>query len=374
MSYQESERRLATIPKINTSISGIATILPRGRLWLRQRPMEAIQQEVDGHVITGFRAIGPEHEGFVAGSNWRDVALSQSNCYAIQTDGSLWNLSEIQSEKNGAEFGPKPFGTGPNWKSISAGNQRFVALKSDGTLWEWGRKFKISAGAVEKIPAPIQVGNDTDWIAACDSWETTVAMKSDGSVWRFGVTSSVYTNNSWSTKTVEQPERWLSFERQDPASMSFDGQELAVTCQDGSLWIGGTLSFGLMESNTAQRAVHKMIRWGNDSDWREVKFNGWGGAVGIKKGGSLWHWNRDMVGYRMDWVIQPTMQSHYWDWIAVCPYDNGSFLALNADGQLCLWGDPRSRSREYNRYYWSDPSLLLQPSRIKARTLAELRR
>jgi hypothetical protein len=376
MNYQESEKRLATTPKISASLSRIATIIPRGRLWLRQGSMVTIEKEFQGHAFSVFRATGPWHEGFVAGSNWRDVAISQSSCYAIQADGSLWDLSEVQPEKNGAAFGPKPFGAGRDWKSISGSWEHFVALKSDGTLWEWKRKFKISdkTFAGEQIPIPTQVGNDTDWIAAGDFGPTSVAMKSDGSIWRFGVLHTIHTNSSSSSKTVQQPERWLSFERRDPVSMSFDGQALVVTCKDGTLWIGGTLPIGLVESSATRRAVHEMVRWGNDSDWREVKFelNVWGGAIGIKRGGSLWEWNRDMGRFGMDWVIQPTMQSHYFDWVAACPYNNGSFLALNADGNLCLWGD--SRSRGFNSYYWSDPSLLLQPSRIKARTIAELHR
>jgi hypothetical protein len=109
-----------------------------------------------------------------------------------------------------------------------------------------------------------------------------------------------------------------------------------------------------------------MVRWGNDSDWKEIHWVGWGKAVGIKSDGSLWEWDTIYgSAYRRwsGWVIPPQMPSEYTDWVCTGAVDN-AFLALAQDGTLCLWGDPQ------NGHYWDwdgpDPKRLFIPTRIKA--------
>ena len=104
----------------------------------------------------------PCHTGFVAGSNWEDVAITLGGCFGIQADGTLWDLSEVV--QGGAE--PRLVGKEHGWKSISAGWEHICALKSDGTMWQWGLRQNplIKSLAIAKVVAPMQIGTDSDWL------------------------------------------------------------------------------------------------------------------------------------------------------------------------------------------------------------------
>ena len=111
-----------------------------------------------------------------------------------------------------------------------------------------------------------------------------------------------------------------------------------------------------------------MVRWGHDSDWKEIRFIRWGEAVGIKRDGSMWEWVMTWrFGFWSGWVYPPSMPSQYADWVTACP-DRDGFLALARDGTLARWKDP---ARE-TYYGWHDPDQLLMPSRINARRVADL--
>src|SRR5262249_14964050 len=155
-----------------------------------------------------FGKIGLSHAGFVEGSNWLDVAVTTEHCYAVQTDGTLWDLSDF--EQTGSS--PKPFGESRDWKRIAASRDCFVGLKSDGTLWEWGRfaVFGNNVWSSGAINGQVQVGTDHDWIDVWGSSDTIVALKADHSVWRSHFIRYEDQNNG---RFVDEPERWLNFPR-----------------------------------------------------------------------------------------------------------------------------------------------------------------
>jgi hypothetical protein len=347
--------------KLEATGSQKAAVLPDGRLWLQQRRARMSEQAVvnQGIVVWYENETGPAHAGFVTGSNWEDVALTQGGCFAIQADGTLWDVSETELGGSGA----KRVGQDYDWEAITAGGGHFCALKSDGTLWEWGWK-RTAAGVA--LTSPVQVGTDNDWTAICDSWTMSAAIKADGSVWRW----------TWNSKTHNRPGRWLTGACSEPVSIALSYCAVATVCADGTLWIGGDLTNSVyarligLGLALPPRAANEMVQWGNDSDWKEIRFVSWGKAVGIKRDRTLWEWDATHVfGPPSDWVVPPRMPSRYADWLAVCE-DNNAFLALARDGSLCLWGDPGDIG-VYNDY-WN--RRFLMPSRIKARRIADLAR
>ncbi len=373
------ERPVST-PKLRATAFRSAAVLPDGRLWLSQRQVQLretrnvspqMSRRPFDRAMIGWFATGPLHTGFVPGSNWRDVAVTELGCFGIRTDGSLWDLSEL----HGGDFTPKRAWLSHDWETISAGEEHFCALKSDGTLWEWGEKQNLSERtlSLQKVPIPVQVGNDNDWVAVCDSSGMSAAMKSDGSVWRW----------YWASKAHAQPASWLAGPCNRPVSLTLSSDAVAAVCEDGTLWIGGNLTNSvytrLIGAGQARLAQNEMVRWGNDSDWKEIQFVGWGEAVGIKRDGSMWEWNLiTWYGPWAGWVIPPNRPSQYLDWVTACR-DGNAFLALARDGNLCLWGDPEGDAYDMagDLYYmWDDQRSrrLLMPSRIKARPIADLSR
>ena len=361
------ERPVST-PKLRSTAFRTAAVLPDGRLWVSQRQVRvrrtiSVNRSSFNQGMIRWYATGPLHTGFVPGSNWKDVAVTDLGCFGIRTDGSLWDLSELHPGDT-----PKRAWLSHDWETIAAGEEHFCALKPDGTLWEWGERQDPSARtlSVQKVPIPVQVGNDTDWVDVCVSRGMSVAMKADGSIWRW----------AWASKAHALPERWLEGPCNRPVSLTLGSDAVAAVCEDGTLWIGGELTnsvyMQLIGAAKARLAQREMVRWGNDSDWKEIQFVGWGQVVGIKRDGSMWEWNFTMwYGAWARWVIPLNMPSQYMDWVTVCGKGN-AFLALARDGTLSLWGDPE----EGHYYDWNGPDSrrLMMPSRIKARRVADLSR
>jgi hypothetical protein len=364
-------KRAVSAAKIQASASQTAVLLPDGRLWLKQARARMLRQQQGLPGLVCWFAVGPSHAGFVAGSDWKDVALTWDQCFGIKVDGSLWDLSPTRA----GEFTIRRVDQDGDWDSISAGLWHFCGRKTDGTIWQWGRRVIpglriVSSG--EPL-APAQVGNDTDWTIACCGWDASAAIKTDGSIWRWNFASAKRT----------RPELWLSGPCAQPVSVTMTGDTLAYVCPDGTLWLGSDLTNSiytrLIGPDKVQRATHDMVRWGTDSEWREIHFVGWGKAAGIMRDDTLWVWNIDQASFQpyTGWAVSPTMPSRYMDWIALGSIDN-AFLALAKDGSLCLWGDPEGRP--YEDWIGSDPEAgigfeprrLLMPSFIKARRIAEL--
>ena len=144
-----------------------------------------------------------------------------------------------------------------------------------------------------------------------------------------------------SHETLAHPQQWLAFPgMQRPVSISFDGYGVAAVCDDGSLWVGGSLPYRLLGQEAAQTASTEMVRYGEESDWKHVELVGRMTAVGIKRDGSMWTWELGGPAWRRDFWRPPLVPlSEYTVWVSVCCYGRAS-LALGRDGTLCLWGDP----------------------------------
>ena len=367
--------RQGAAPKVQASLTRMAALLPDGRLWLRARAR--LWRKVGQGQGTFFvpETTGRVHAGFVPGSNWRDIAVSSYGCFALQADGSLWDLSGFQPGTRNAQAELKQVGNSRDWIKISPGLRHYCGLKSDGTLWEWGSPAVPGSqeASQEDLRVPAQVGIDTDWVAIAGCDQGTVAAKADGTLWRWGWIVDRPTNGPAKSNTLTQPRRWLAFpEPQRPHSISFDGDAVAAVCDDGSLWLGGILPFRPLSHDMMIRAKTEMVRCGTESDWEEVQLLGPLAAVGVKRDGSLWVWNIAMASWLRDKAVAPHVPvSRYPVWVAACPYGS-TFLTLGRDDTLCLWGDP-----ENDQYYGFDrndldPRRLLLPSRIKAREIADL--
>jgi ABC-type transport system involved in multi-copper enzyme maturation permease subunit len=367
--------RQANAPKLQASLTRMAALLPDGRLWLRGRARLWRKVEQGQNTFFVSEATGRVHAGFAPGSNWRDVAVSSYGCFAMQTDGSLWDLTGFQPGTRNAQAELKQVGKSRDWVKISPGLRHYCGLKSDGTLWEWSTPPlpAFNEASQKDLRVPAQVGTDTDWVAIAGCDQGTVAAKADGTLWRWGWVVDRPTNGPATSKTLTQPRKWLAFPGpQRPHSISFDGDAIAAVCDDGSLWLGGILPFRPVSPDVMMRARTEMVRCGTESDWEQVQLLGPLAAVGVRRDGSLWAWDIALASWLRDKAVAPHVPvSLYPVWVAACPYGS-TYLTLGRDDTLCLWGDP-----EDDHYYdfsgdRLDPRKLLLASRIKAREIADL--
>jgi hypothetical protein len=367
--------RQGAAPKVQASLTRMAALLPDGRLWLRARARlwRRVGQGQGTFFVPG--TTGRVHAGFVPGSNWRDIAVSSSACFAIKTDGSLRDLTGFQPGTRNAQAELKQVGNSRDWVKISPGLRRYYGLKSDGTLWEWGSSSVPDSkeASREDLRVPAQVGTDTDWVAIAGCDQGTVAAKADGTLWGLGWVVDRPASGPAKSNILTQPRRWLAFPGpQRPISISFNGNGVAAVCGDGSLWLGGNLPFCFLSPDVMIRARTEMVRCGTESDWEQVQLLGPLAAVGVKRDGSLWAWDIAQASWLRDKAVAPHVPvSLYPVWVAVCPYGS-TYLTLGRDDTLCVWGEP-----ENDNYYAFnrdalDPRKLLLPSRIKAREIADL--
>ncbi len=368
--------RTATTPKVAASHSGIAVVLSDGRLWLRQRPIQMRTLIYRGATHFVPQPKGPRRSGFVPGTNWREVATTESGCFAIQADGSLWDLSGMEPGSRNADSQVKRVGDGHDWNALSGAGLHYSALQSNGTLWEWGRHLAFNGWYQRaEVSAPTQVGTDTDWVVVADCPQGSLAVKADGTIWRWGEVHTRSNNGGWTNRALPGLEKWLVFPgAQRPVSLSYDGYAVAAVTDDGSLWIGGQLLWRLLGPELAPGAATTMVRWGTESDWKSVQLLNSGMPlmpVALKRDGSMWKWDMaQIIWHQAEWVAPPFMPaSHYAIWTSTCPYRD-AFLALGRDDSLCVWGDPEHPG--YFNPLGLEQGGLLLPSRIHAREIANL--
>lgn len=365
----------------------VAALLSSGVLWLREQRVELQEVPGQGHAQR-IRATGSWHQGFLGlkgkrrfpsdglppnGRRWHAVAVSDTQCFALRDDGSLWDLTEAQLEDAGTESSVRRIGTDDSWTQIAAGDGMFLGVKSDGTLWQWGRRWdRFREGAVSQtITTPERVGTNSDWVSVCASSDHYVAMKSDGSFWIWGQWTVCTNGVCGVLRSSDQPEpwitgwvalsgesrsgRWSSVTNETPVAMSQNGSTLAAVCADGTLWIDAYVS-----GKEPKGLIHEMARVGGDTTWKDVAVTEGGEIVAVRTDGSLWRasWNN----YGFPQMPRFTTLSDYRVWLAVAPRGN-TVVTLPIDGKICQWRQPLEYVRGHE---W------LAPSRIMARQYANI--
>lgn len=342
--------------KLRATRFRIASVTPGGGIWARSCPSE-MRTNTAGFP---FRVqAGPWTSGYIAGSNWSQVEISETRGFALQSDGTLWDISVCLSNLT-QELQPELFDPGP-WKHIVVSEECFAGLKSDGTLWEWGTRIDgFTPPRWGEVPSPVQVGIDSHWIALASSIHNTVAMKKDQSLWAWGLvvqkdTDSKKAGTTYRTIYTNAPVSLggMPFPGVGPVLMKTAGSMVvSVLCSDGSVWLRGVPA----------------IDPGYSQGWSKVD-------DGINRVQTEWLYpigllSLDNFGRLSFWDFQfgddqKLEVSEFQDWLAVSGYGN-EFFALARDGSLCRFSPPQ-RSLER-------PSVdaFLAPSRIKARLIADV--
>ena len=103
-------------------------------------------------------------------TDWVDVALGDSHCLAIKSDGALWAWGgnfDCQLGDGTKITRPIPVLSipGNDWKQAAAGAAQSFALKNDGSLWAWGNNWsgQLGIGSIKESTNALQVGTSTNW-------------------------------------------------------------------------------------------------------------------------------------------------------------------------------------------------------------------
>ena len=341
-------------PSINIAGNGeIFALLPDGRIWAGDKfevretgQWESVRENGEEH-LKKIQVRVPVGGGFVAGSNWTQLASSHLNVVGIRADGSLWNLFQMDAYQDAAHFrasisnAPQPerIGSDSDWQTVVSGAGGFAALKRDGSLWTWKRADK----------KPIRLGSYSDWTSVFGSSQTFAGIKRDGSVWKWGYLdfgpTGYQNHNNWKREQPE-PIPWYPAGG-DWVAMAIQNSFDVLIKRDGTAWLGGAgwgRFLGEAEQNygAIQSDMTQVTRVGTKADWADIKSN-WHSLIALRKNGMIYH-NGFQYGHLALWGSMWELSRHS-DWIAVenYPWNNGD-LSLAADGTLAAWGDPMSGS------------------------------
>jgi len=265
---------------------------------------------------------------------------------AIKNDGTLWAWgADINgSVGNGSTLtsnvsAPSQIGNDTTWQAIWGGAYYGMAMKTNGTLWGWGQNTSnlgMGENAGSVVPAPLQVGTDTDWnILACGG-QHVLAIKDNGTLWTWGsnIYGQVGLNSSWSNFFSPQQlgsSTWIAVSGGESHSLGIKS--------DGTLWSWGANDKGQLGiGNNGQHSAPVQV--GNASNWVKVAA-AYGTSFAIKSDGTLWGWGDNTYGQIGDGTAtdktSPVQIGTGTNWQIISPA-GGHTLAIKTDGTLWAWG------------------------------------
>ena len=206
---------------------------------------------------TALRQIGTDKD-------WASVAVGDSHCLAIKSDGSLWawggNFSyQLGDGTKTSRSTPVRSIPGNDWKQAAAAGNMSFAIKRDGTLWAWGSGY-LGNGNQESSAEAIQVGNATAWEKLWADGMQVVGLQSDGTLWFWGsLTGSSKDTNLFLVPTqISADTNWVD--------ACFGYFTVLAIKSDGTLWSWGReANFYTQAPDTSSNGVPLQV--GTDSDW-----------------------------------------------------------------------------------------------------------
>jgi alpha-tubulin suppressor-like RCC1 family protein len=222
-------------------------------------------------------------------SDWVNIAVGDSHCLAVKSDGTLWawggNFNyQLGDGTKTTRPTPVPSVPGNDWKQAAAGAANSFALKNEGTLWAWGNNWagQLGIGGAKESTNAVQVGTSTNWIKIWAGGSQTVGLQSDGSLWFWGTfTGDAKDTNKCLVPTRISPDtNW--------ADVCFGYFTVLTIKSDGTLWSWGReANFYTQAPDTSLNAVPQQV--GTEDDWQSCASLP-GGLYHIlkKKDGSFW--------------------------------------------------------------------------------------
>lgn len=276
------------------------------------------------------------------GTNWDKISLGGGGAHAggIKTDGTLWTWGQgdIRGDTiSGARSSPgQTIALGTNWKDLDIGSYHVISLKMDGTLWTWGTNYcgKLGDNTASFRNSPVQtIAGGNNWSKISSRSQASGAIKSDGTLWLWGRNSvGILGNNS--TISASSPIQTISGGN--------NWKQVSVGCTvsavktDGTLWLWGYGGVGgLGNLNTIPRSSPVQTITGG-SNWKCTTTGGTAATItfAIKTDGTLWAWGfgtgrrGDNNFYSLSSPVQTISKGT--DWKAICSGYGG--IAIREEG------------------------------------------
>jgi len=282
------------------------------------------------------------------GSNWSKVSCVFHHTAAIKTDGTLWtwgrnsygNLGDNTITHRSSPIQTITLGT--TWSSVACGGNHTAAIKTDGTLWTWGRNSygNLGVNTITHRSSPIQtITLGTTWSSVSTGLNSTAAIKTDGTLWMWGRNSygllgdNTITNRSSPIQTVVGGTNW--------SKVACGSNHTAAIKTDGTLWTWGRNGYGNLGDNTITNRSSPIQTVVGGTNWSNVSC-GRDNTAAIKTDGTLWTWGRNSYGNLGD-----NTQTNRSSPVQIATFGNtwssvsaglNSTAAIKTDGTLWNWG------------------------------------
>ena len=285
------------------------------------------------------------------GTNWKQVGVGSHFSVAIKTDGTLWTWGRNtfgQLGDNSIVNKSSPVQTisgGTNWKQVAVGDSQCVAIKTDGTLWTWGSNSFGCLGdnTTTSRNSPVQtIASGTNWKYAASGTEGSAAIKTDGTLWTWGANNlgqlgdGTTTSKSSPVQTISTGTNWKQ------VSCGFNS--MAAIKTDGTLWLWGSGTFGQLGNGTTTSKSSPVQTISGGTNWKQVVSSSYLNAA-IKTDGTLWTWGANSDGQLGDGTttsksspVQTISTGTNWKQVSA---GVGQVMtgAIKTDGTLWLWGN-----------------------------------
>ncbi len=276
-------------------------------------------------------------------TDWVNIAVGDSHCLAIKSDGTLWAwggnfASQLGDGTKITRATPVSSIPGNDWKQAAAGGAESFALKNDGSLWAWGNNWagQLGIGSAKESNKAVQVGTSTNWTKIWAGDLQTVGLQSDGSLWFWGS----FSGDSKDKKTFLVPTRISPDTNWTDVCLGY--YTIFAIKSDGTLW-----SWGLKANfytDAADASLNRTpMQVGKESDWQSCSSMAGGFYhVLMRKDGSLWA--LDASEHRQ---VKPVSEYKpiklrkidlHKDIVAFTGGDDDIGAVLTRDGEVWTWG------------------------------------
>lgn len=283
-------------------------------------------------------------------TNWRQIECGYGYTAAIKTDGTLWlwganNVGQLGNNSTSHQSSPvQTIAGGNNWKQISCSKEGYTSssiagIKTDGTLWlcGYGAQGKLGNNSTSHQSSPVQtITGGNDWKQVSVGGNHTAAIKTNGSLWLWGRNSwgvigdNTTTDRSSPVQTATGGTNWKQ--------VACGTSHTAAIKTDKTLWLWGNGNSGQLGGSVSTSTPVQISTGGS---WKQVACGNTYSAA-IKTDGTLWLWGSNEAGQlgnntttSSNAPVQTISGGTNWKYISIAVNNSA---AIKTDGTLWVWG------------------------------------